>query len=363
MSVTYDENGLNADHIIELVEDLGYEATEWETKLAEEEGRSPSAEREVHIRFEGIHHKYAIITPKKTFGAHLRYRESPAILNEYLSGLGLQHFTPIHEELWLTTVRYVPSSSLNIRTILEKVPHPFSATVHQPPSIHSRSREIQMKEKQKITRLFLLSFIFAIPTFIIGVVGMMLLPKKNRFRQWCEGIGWWGGASRAVILLWVLATIVQFGIARQAYFQFSVQLAAHSLNLRIFFVRGWASLHFRRSWSMLVRFGNMNILVALSTGVAYVASVVMMVLDIRTDPMKAAMSTEMRSYFDSSVFLTFFILMGKALEARAKLKVRTTTLHRKDTNRPCRLEMLLPCLVSCVLNELFSCGTNSRQST
>jgi Cu+-exporting ATPase len=65
----------------------------------------------------------------------------------------------------------------------------------------------------------------------------------------------------------------------------------------------------------------MNLLVALSTGVAYVASVVMMVIDIRTDPHKASMSKEMRSYFDSSVFLTFFILAGKALEARAKLKV------------------------------------------
>jgi cation transport ATPase len=68
----------------------------------------------------------------------------------------------------------------------------------------------------------------------------------------------------------------------------------------------------------------MSLLVALSTGVAYVASVAMMIIDIRTDPEMAAMSAmsnQMRSYFDSCVFLTFFILMGKSLEARAKLKV------------------------------------------
>lgn len=68
----------------------------------------------------------------------------------------------------------------------------------------------------------------------------------------------------------------------------------------------------------------MNVLVALSTGMAYIASVVMMVIDIHTSPEEAAKSTQMRSYFDSCVFLTFFILAGKALEARAKFKVRTT---------------------------------------
>jgi len=77
----------------------------------------------------------------------------------------------------------------------------------------------------------------------------------------------------------------------------------------------------------------MNILVALSTGVAYVASVVMMVIDIRTSPREAVMSTQMRSYFDSCVFLTFFILAGKALEARAKLKVRKAlSSHLLETN-------------------------------
>jgi cation transport ATPase len=65
----------------------------------------------------------------------------------------------------------------------------------------------------------------------------------------------------------------------------------------------------------------MSLLVALSTGVAYVSSVVMMVLDIRTNSQIEMPDTDMQTYFDSCVFLTFFILAGKALEARAKLKV------------------------------------------
>lgn len=60
----------------------------------------------------------------------------------------------------------------------------------------------------------------------------------------------------------------------------------------------------------------MDLLVALSTGVSYVASVVMMAIDVRTDPTEV-MHREgpMRTYFDAVVFLTFFILMGRALES------------------------------------------------
>jgi cation transport ATPase len=70
----------------------------------------------------------------------------------------------------------------------------------------------------------------------------------------------------------------------------------------------------------------MDLLVALSTGVAYVASIVMMAIDVRTDP-EEIMNREddtMRSYFDAVVFLSFFILMGRALESRARLKVSPT---------------------------------------
>lgn len=137
-----------------------------------------------------------------------------ALLGDYLGGLGLLDFTPIAETTYVTTLRYAPGYSLNIRSILSGVPRPFGAGFYQRPSVYSRSREIQRKEAKNTLRLFLASAIFAIPTFIIGVVGMLLLPKTNSFRIWCEGIGWWGGVTRAVLLLWVLATCVQFGIAR-----------------------------------------------------------------------------------------------------------------------------------------------------
>ena len=97
------------------------------------------------------------------------------------------------------------------------------------------------------------------------------------------------------------------------------------VRCRVFFVHGFASLQFH-GWSSLIRFGNMDLLVALSTGVAYVASIVMMVIDIRADPVEVMHKGDpMRTYFDAVVFLSFFILMGRALESRARLKVRLTS--------------------------------------
>lgn len=55
MSVTYDENGLSDEQIIELLDDLGYDSVVWETNSAQEEKTITSPEeRTVQIRFEGV---------------------------------------------------------------------------------------------------------------------------------------------------------------------------------------------------------------------------------------------------------------------------------------------------------------------
>lgn len=79
MSVTYDENGLTAEQIIELVEDLGYEAAAWETK-SEQEDRIPSEERTVQLRFEGITDKRVLppSSPRSIFLIRFLGRASPS---------------------------------------------------------------------------------------------------------------------------------------------------------------------------------------------------------------------------------------------------------------------------------------------
>jgi hypothetical protein len=59
MSVTYDQNELSAEQIVELLDNMGYDAVVWETKAAEEEKPKTSAgERIVQIRFEGVHSRF-----------------------------------------------------------------------------------------------------------------------------------------------------------------------------------------------------------------------------------------------------------------------------------------------------------------
>jgi Cu+-exporting ATPase len=91
---------------------------------------------------------------------------------------------------------------------------------------------------------------------------------------------------------------------------------------RVFYQKSYASLFGGRRrqwrWRNLIHFGTMDLLVALSTTTAYLASVAMMAIDVRKPPHE---NMEMRTYFDSSVFLIFFILAGRLLEGRAKVKV------------------------------------------
>ena len=65
----------------------------------------------------------------------------------------------------------------------------------------------------------------------------------------------------------------------------------------------------------------MDLLVALSTTVAYVASVGMMAQDVHRGAAAVMEFGDSGTYFDSSVFLMFFILMGRVLEGRARVKV------------------------------------------
>ena len=135
-------------------------------------------------------------------------------LNDWLSGLPVSSQTQISTSNVISTLRYQPSSSFTVRTICASVPQPFKATVYHPPSLYSRSREMQRREAKSHIRQFLISFVFVIPTFVFGIIGMVALPNSNAFRQWCDAPGWWGGASRVVILLFIFATLTMLSVTR-----------------------------------------------------------------------------------------------------------------------------------------------------
>ena len=64
-------------------------------------------------------------------------------------------------------------------------------------------------------------------------------------------------------------------------------------------------------------FGSMNLLVSAGTSIAYFASIAILGINART---KSKSSGSNSTYFDSVVFLTFFILAGRCLEAYSKAK-------------------------------------------
>ena len=64
MQVTYDTHALTATDICAIVDDLGYEATEWETiQVLESTVPVNPFEREVQLRFEGANSSYVLYLP------------------------------------------------------------------------------------------------------------------------------------------------------------------------------------------------------------------------------------------------------------------------------------------------------------
>ncbi|CAE6511159.1 unnamed protein product, partial [Rhizoctonia solani] len=287
MTVKYRPDRITIQDITSTVEDLGFEVSQTVTRDLETQASSNPSERTVQLEFQGMFCK-----------------ECPSRIVAHLSELGIDVITRPTLASPIGSIRYTPNSELTIRSILDNLPEPITASVYHPPSLHSIAMKLQAREARKVARLFLIATLFAIPTFVVGIVGMVILSKSHPFRQHIEKPVW-GGAGLGVVVLWALATPVQFGVGW------------------IFYKKSYASLFGGRRrqwrWSNLVHFGSMDLLVALSTTTAYFASVAMMIIDIRTSP-HDAMEVEMRTYFDSSVFLIFFILAGRLLEGRAKVK-------------------------------------------
>jgi P-type Cu+ transporter len=129
-------------------------------------------------------------------------------------------------------------------------------------------QEKQEKEAiKKLGNLFIISLIFAIPAFIIGMVFMWLdimIPYEN-------------------YILWALATPVQFYVGFQ------------------FYKGAWQSLKNKSA--------NMDTLIALGTSAAYFFSVYAVLFN-----------PELGQYFETSAVLITLVLMGRLLEAKAKGK-------------------------------------------
>ncbi|KAI0824782.1 heavy metal translocatin [Trametes gibbosa] len=211
------------------------------------------------------------------------------------------------------TVTYTPSPPhLTIRSIVHAIESAgnanakFSASIYRPPSLEDRARYMQRREQNDLLMRLVFSIIVAIPTFIVAIVYMSLVPAGNSIRMWFEEPIWVGNASRGEWALFILATPVMFYSAG----------TYHRRSLREVYAL-WRKGSRVPVWKRFVRFGSMNLLVSTGVSVAYFASIALLAIGA-TQERSSTGQGDTTTYFDSVVLLTMFLLAGRFLEAFSK---------------------------------------------
>ena len=285
----------NSDTIVGRVEDLGYDCSlESLEELDSSQDDAPQlSSRTIQVSISGMFCENCprLVVQKlgSVFHSNIRMDESPSLKKP------------------VTTISYTPAKDLTIRNIISamnSVNSNFNIRVYHAPSIEDRSQQLQFKERKKILLRLLLCTIIVIPTFLVGIVWMSLVSEMDSTRQFLEESLWAGNVSRAEWALFILATPVYL-------------FAANTFHLR-------AIKEIRALWRKdskfpilrrFYRFGSMNLLISAGTTVAFVSSTAILIVNATTTNYSAN-----GTYFDSVVFLTFFILIGRYLEAYSKSK-------------------------------------------
>ncbi|PWW76093.1 heavy metal translocatin [Tuber magnatum] len=295
-----------AQKLVFEVEETGFECSlETLNALGEEAGAvvrgQMGMERAVTLKVEGM---FCDHCPGKVFGA----------LESSFPDQLLSIVAPITRQSGLVHIKYTPrppSFTLrHIATAVSSISPEFVVSVYHPPTMEERSRQLQLRERNRLLIRLIICFIIAIPTFMIGIVWMTLVPKGDRVREYLQEPMWAGSVTRMGWALLFLSTPVMFFVADVFH-----KRAIH--EIRALWRKGSNVPVLRRFY----RFGSMNLLISLGVSISYFASVVLLALDA---DMGGSGGSERRphttTYFDSTVFLTMFLLIGRFLEAYSKSK-------------------------------------------
>lgn len=284
----------------ESVEDAGYDFDLIGKIEKIEHASARKAHRTVNLRIDGM---YCNHCPERIDNALKRFGTSQLIID---SDITLKH--PFIQ------FSYIPNTEkgITIRAIIDVLlkeigansDNNFKITIVEELTLEEHLKRMAKKGTREILLRLGVTTMFAIPTFIFGVVGMALLSSDNMFRMWLMEPLWHGNVSRVVWILLILSTPVYFFMAD--IFHRKALKEIRSLWIQ---KNNWRRRFFK--------FGSMNLLMSLGTSVAYFASVALLAI--------GATQTEtghkdITTYFDSVVFLTFFLLIGRLLESISKSK-------------------------------------------
>ena len=195
----------NLQKIVDTVEDLGYDASVQRCGMIDSQpkagkGRVHGGQRTVMLKIDGM------------FCDHCPTRVLEAIKTNHLGTVTVDKSPTLKDPLM--GVRYSPSPpNITIRQIIatiNSVDDSFNAQIYIPPSIEQRSQAMQRREQYRLLIRLVFSFVVAIPTLLIGVVWMSLVPASNRVRRFFEQEIWAGTVTRADWAMFILATPVFF---------------------------------------------------------------------------------------------------------------------------------------------------------
>ncbi|KAI1411739.1 heavy metal translocatin [Hypoxylon sp. FL1857] len=283
----------HADDIVDTINDLGYEATL--NDMAKLGGEAvEDTRRTVLVKVEG------------TYCQHCPARVTEA-LNSFNGRVTIEK--PLTLKDSIITISYTPDApNFTIRHILAAISNAdpaFHPVIYHPPTVEERAKQMHIRIRQRILYRVILSIIIAIPTFIIGIVYMALLPSSNSGREYL--MQRLHGVTRAEWALLVMATPVYL-------------FAADIFHRRA--IRELYSLWRPGSPAPILRrfykFGSMDMLMSFGTSIAYFGSIAELIV-AATQQDRMQMQENM-TYFDSVVFLTMFLLIGRLLEAYSKAK-------------------------------------------
>ncbi|GAB7366871.1 hypothetical protein MBLNU230_g1233t1 [Neophaeotheca triangularis] len=283
----------NEPHILAAIDESGYDAALTDLKsLAKQD--DPAATRGVSLRIDGMHCQHC---PERVVEA----------LHE-LKRVKIQHLPALDHPV--VTISYIPDApTFTIRRITEhltNVDSSFTVSIHKPKSIEQRSREMLRKETKAIFLRVLLAVVAAIPSLVIGVIYMNVVSYDDpSYRYLMQPVH---GVSRAEWATFVTATPVYLFAADHFHRRTAKEVFA--------LWRPRSSVPIAKRF---YRFGSMNMLISLGTTIAYFSSLVELAVAAKENTTHPEDSAT-QSYFDSVVFLTMFLLLGRLAEASMKAK-------------------------------------------
>lgn len=310
--------------LTDTIEDCGYDFSIIdEVQVAENITLKTKMFRTINLKIENMYCDQCPLRVEQALRSNIDASEADLKLkwnDSHTTNTKSKNLARKHETL---KIIYKPSitSGLSIRNfieIIDSVDSKVTVSVAEKESLQDHINNIATKELKNIAIRLMITFVFAIPSFIFGILVMSLLPKNNTLKQKMER----KTIGNASVLMWIL-----FAVSTPVYF--GVNMIFHKKafkELRVLWKmnilfdhsnKGFLSgFNWKSFLKRFVKFGSMNMLISLGTSVAYFASVAMVILSTK----QAAGDEMYETYFDSVVFLTFFLLIGKFLENYSKKK-------------------------------------------